>query len=107
MSTPFHENPLFLSEEQYQQIEELAGANFSLRRIAQFLDVNEKIFIQIANTKGTRVYECINRGRMAVEFSINKAMIEKASKGDTSANYQFEKNKEARQVEEIKKHFFG
>lgn len=107
MSTPFHENPLLLSEEQYTQIEELAGANFSLRRIAQFLDVNENLFIKIANTKGTRIYECINRGRMAVEFSINKAMIEKASKGDTSANFQFEKNKDARRVEEIKKHFFG
>ncbi|MBY0066809.1 MULTISPECIES: hypothetical protein [Empedobacter] len=107
MSTPFHENPLFLSEEQYEQLEKLAGAQFSLRRIAQFLDVNEDIFITLANTKGTRVYDCINRGRMAVEYSINNAMIEKAAKGDTSANFQFEKSKESRRVDEIRKHFFG
>lgn len=107
MSTPFHENPLFLSEEQYEQLEKLAGANFSLRKIAQFLDVDENIFIKIANTKGTRIYESINRGRMVVDFAINNAMIEKAAKGDTSANFQFEKNKDARKIEEIKKQFFG
>jgi len=44
---------------------------------------------------------------MAVEFSIASAMIGKAAKGDTSANFQFEQSKDARKVEDIKKHFFG
>lgn len=100
-------NPLLLSEEQFQTIEDLAACNYSPAQIATLLEVGEAVFAKMCFDPETEIYRRYQKGILQSSFEINQKLLENARKGNITAAQQFEKNREAVKIENLKQKFFG
>lgn len=100
-------NPLSLSDEQFEQIEDLAACNYSPRQIAVYLEVNKTIFKEMCEDPTSEIYRRYQKGILESTAEINLKLLENARNGNITAAQQYEKNRESVLVENLKKKYFG
>ena len=94
--------PLKFSEEEYTAIHDLAGCNYSVEKIALYLEVDKKAFLQLWFDKDSEVRRHYDRGQLLAEFNINNKQKELAEKGNITAAQIFLKEAESTKIENIR-----
>lgn len=93
---------LKFSEEEMTAVHDLAGCNYSPEKIALFLDVDKKAFLQLWSNKESEVRLAYERGKLIAEFNINNKQKELAEKGNITAAQIFLKESEKNEVNNIR-----
>jgi hypothetical protein len=96
------------SEEEMTAIHDLAANNYAPEKIALYLDVDKKGFMQLWYDKESAVRMAYNRGKLKSEFTITNKQKELAESGNITAAQIFLKQKEEMEIENIRnKILFG
>ena len=90
------------SEEEMTAVHDLAGCNYSPEKIALYLDVDKKAFLQLWSNKESEVRLAYDRGKLVAEFNINNKQKELAEKGNITAAQIFLKESEKNEVNNIR-----
>jgi hypothetical protein len=93
---------LKFSEEEMTAVHDLAGCNYSPEKIALYLDVDKKAFLQLWGNKESEVRLAYERGKLIAEFNINNKQKELAEKGNITAAQIFLKEAEKNEVNNIR-----
>lgn len=93
---------LIFSDEEYTAIHDLAGCNYSPEKIAVYLEVDKKAFMQLWFDGETEVRKHYERGKLVAEFNINNKQKELAEKGNITAAQIFLKEAERNEVNNIR-----
>lgn len=83
-------------------VHDLAGCNYSPEKIALYLDVDKKAFLQLWGNKESEVRLAYERGKLIAEFNINNKQKELAEKGNITAAQIFLKEAEKNEVNNIR-----
>jgi hypothetical protein len=94
--------PLKFSDEELVAIEELAANNYSPEKIAVYLEVDKKSFLQTWYDKNSLIRHHYNRGQLISEFEINKKQLELAKSGNITAAQVFFKAAEEIKITNIR-----
>lgn len=95
-----------LSQEEYEEIEDLAACNYSPEKIAMKLDVPKADFLKAWYNKESLVRFHYNKGQLVAEFEINQKQLNNAKTGNITAAQIYFKNSEEQKVENLKKQIF-
>ena len=93
---------LKFSEEEYTSIHDLAGCNYSPEKIALYLDVDKKAFLQLWYQKESMVRQAYERGKLVADFNISNKQKELAEAGNITAAQIFIGLREVTEVERIR-----
>ena len=93
---------LKFSEEEYTSIHDLAGCNYSPEKIAIYLDVDKKAFLQLWYQKESMVRQAYERGKLVADFNISNKQKELAEAGNITAAQIFIGLREVTEVETIR-----
>lgn len=93
---------LKFSEEQYTAIHDLAGCNYSPEKIALYLDVDKKAFLQLWYQKESMVRQSYERGKLVSDFNISNKQKELAEAGNITAAQIFIGLRKDTEVETIR-----
>lgn len=96
-------NPLKLHEEQFAEIESLAGAGYGPEKIAMYLGVAKKEFMREWFTVDSAVDYHYKRGRLLVEAEAGIKLSDNARNGNITAFQELRKLQESLAIENIKK----
>lgn len=101
-------NPLLLSDEEFQVIEDMAACNYSPKQIADYLSVDSPAkFCEYCLDGSSEISRRYQKGVLQSQFEINQKLLENAKKGNITAAQQFEKNSEAVRVRNLIDKYFG
>lgn len=92
-----------LSQEEFEQIEDLAACNYSPEQIAKYLDIPKADFMAAWYKKKHPVRHHYDRGQLVAEFEVNQKALETAKAGNLTAMQQYQKNRDAVNVENLKR----
>ena len=95
--------PLKFSDEELTSIEDLAASNYSPEKIAVYLDVHKKAFMELWYDKNSIVRYHYDRGQLVSEFEINQKQLELAKAGNITATQIFLKTAEETKINNIRK----
>jgi hypothetical protein len=93
---------LTFSEQEYTDIHNLAGCNYSPEKIALYLDVDKKAFWDVWCQKESEVRKAYERGKLVAEFNINNKQKELAEAGNITAAQIFLKEAERTETNTIR-----
>lgn len=93
---------LKFSEEEMTAVHDLAGCNYSPEKIALYLDVEKKAFLQLWSNKESEVRLAYERGKLVAEFNINNKQKELAEKGNITAAQIFLKESKENEINTIR-----
>lgn len=95
------------TDEQIKDIEDLSAINYSVRKIAMYLDIPAgKIYMEYNNPESEFRYH-YDRGKLVAQALIDKANLESAKKGNISAIQQYRKKYNENKLQEAKERIFG
>ena len=92
-----------LSQEEFEQIEDLAACNYSPEQIAKYLDIQKADFMAAWYNHNHPVRIHYDRGQLVAEFQINQKALETAKAGNLTAMQIYQKNRETVKLENLKK----
>ncbi|MHA3788323.1 hypothetical protein ACX0HA_08955 [Flavobacterium hauense] len=95
--------PLILSDEQLEAVENLAAVNYSPEKIALYLDVDKKAFLEHYYDHLSVIRQAYDKGQLEAEFLINQKQLELAKSGNITAAQIFLKESEKNKVQNILK----
>jgi hypothetical protein len=95
-------NPLLLSDEEYADIHNLAGCNYSPEKIALFLSVDTATFLEHWKNPNSPIRITYNRGVLEAEFKVNLKQKELAESGNITAAQIFLKESEKIKLENLR-----
>lgn len=90
------------SDEELTAIHDLAGCNYSPEKIALYLDVDKKAFLQTWYNKESLVRQSYDRGKLLTDFNISNKQKELAEAGNITAAQIFIGLREATEIEQIR-----
>ena len=93
---------LKFSEDEYTAIHDLAGCNYSPEKIALYLDVDKKEFLQLWYQKESLVRQAYERGKLVADFNISNKQKELAEAGNITAAQIFIGLRKDTEVETIR-----
>lgn len=93
---------LKFSEEELTSVHDLAGCNYSPEKIALYLDVDKKAFLQLWYQKESEVRQAYERGKLVADFNISNKQKELAEKGNITAAQIFIGLRKDTEVETIR-----
>ena len=93
---------LKFSEDEYTAIHDLAGCNYSPEKIALYLDVDKKAFLQLWYQKESLVRQAYERGKLVADFNISNKQKELAEAGNITAAQIFIGLRKDTEVETIR-----
>ena len=83
-------------------VHDLAGCNYSPEKIALYLDVDKKAFLQLWSNSESEVRLAYERGKLVSEFNINNKQKELAEKGNITAAQIFLKESKENEINTIR-----
>ncbi|OJX55549.1 MAG: hypothetical protein BGO88_04865 [Flavobacterium sp. 38-13] len=92
---------LKFSDEEYESIEKLAACNYSPERIALYLGVEKKDFLDLWYNKSGLVRFHYDKGRLEAEADINIKQLELAKSGNITAAQTYFKESENIRIKNI------
>ena len=96
------QNSLKLTEEEFETIEQLAGANYTPDKIALYISQEKKSFLKELYNPDSEVRICYNRGLLRTEFNVINKQRELAESGNITAAQIFLKESEKVKIENIR-----
>jgi hypothetical protein len=90
-------------DEQYVEIEKLASCSYSPEKIAMYLDVPPKEFLQEWNDKKSKIRYHYDRGILLVQAKSEMKLVDSAEKGNITAYQQLIKQQFYQKIENKKK----
>ena len=93
---------LKFSEEEMTSIHDLAANNYAPEKIALYLDVDKKAFLQLWYDKESAVRLAYERGKLVSEFTITNKQKELAEKGNITAAQIFLKESKENEINNIR-----
>ena len=93
---------LKFSEQEYTHIHNLAGCNYSPEKIALYLDVDKKAFLELWYQKESLVRQAYERGKLVSDFNISNKQKELAEAGNITAAQIFIGLRKDTEVETIR-----
>jgi hypothetical protein len=93
---------LKFSEQEYTHIHNLAGCNYSPEKIALYLDMDKKAFLELWYQKGSLVRQAYERGKLVSDFNISNKQKELAEAGNITAAQIFIGLRKDTEVETIR-----
>lgn len=96
---------MILSDDEYTQIENLAGAGYGPERIAMYLDVPRKDFMKEWKNPNSQVRYYYDRGVLIVDANAGMKLAENAMSGNITAHQQLEKVRRGQRLAELKKQY--
>lgn len=96
------DNPLLLSDEEYADIENLAGCNYTPQKIALFLSIDKDEFLTHWNNPNSPIRVTYNRGLLVAEYKINLKQKELAESGNITAAQIFLKESDRIKLENLR-----
>jgi len=95
--------PIKLSQEEYENIEDLAACNYTPTQVAMCLDVDPVEFQRQLNDDTSLIYHHFNRGILLSNFEINQKLLDNAKSGNITAVEIFQKRQESVNLHNIKR----
>lgn len=96
------------NEDILEQIEKLSGINYSPEKIALYLGVDKALFVKQWFDRESDVRHVYDRGQLEAEANVIIKQKELAESGNITATQIFLKEKENRDIENIRNHIlFG
>ena len=92
-----------LSDEELEQVEQLAGIGYSAEQIAMYLDVPKKDFMQDFYDLESLIYYHYQRGLLMTDASAGMILAANAIAGNITAHQQLEKIRRRQLVDREKK----
>lgn len=93
---------LKFSEAEYTDIHNLAGCNYLPEKIALYLDVDKKAFLELWYQKESLVRQAYERGKLVADFNISNKQKELAEAGNITAAQIFIGLRKDTEVENIR-----
>ena len=90
------------SDDELISIEDLAGCNYSPEKIALYLEIEKKLFLQFWYKKDSEVRKAYDRGQLVAEYKVNSKQKELAESGNITAAQIFLKESENTKIENIR-----
>lgn len=90
------------SEEELTDVHNLAGCNYSPEKIALYLDVDKKAFLELWYQKESLVRQAYERGKLVADFNISNKQKELAEAGNITAAQIFIGLRKDTEVETIR-----
>lgn len=103
MSLELNGSPIKLTEDQLQEVEQLSGANHSVKDLALYFLLDEKQFEEAFNAENSIIKKHYDRGRLMVNAAINMKLFDSAKDGNITANQQLQKAAAYNKLENAKK----
>lgn len=94
--------PQKFSDEELEHVEKLAALNYSPEKIALYLDVEKKTFLQLWYDKNSLVREHYDRGQLQSEYEINLKQLDLAKSGNITATQIVQKTAEETRINNIR-----
>lgn len=95
------------SQEEYEEIEKLAGCNYTPAQIALFLDVDQAEFLRMFNVPDSMVRHHYKKGLLEPEYLISQKLQENAKTGNITAVETFEKRQLKVNLATLKQNIFN
>lgn len=92
-----------LSDEELEQVEQLAGVGYSAEQIAMYLDVPKKDFLLDFYDLTSLIYYHYQRGLLLTDANAGMALAKNAEAGNITAHQQLEKIRRKQLVERERK----
>ncbi len=92
-----------LSQEEFEQIEDLAACNYSPEQIARYLEIPRADFMAAWYKPKHLVRIHYNKGQLVADAEINMKALETAKAGNLTAMQIYQKNREMVTLENLKK----
>ena len=93
---------MILSDDEIQTIEDLAAVNYSPEKIALYLQVDKRAFLEVWYDHDSEVRMAYDKGQLQSEFLINQKQLELAKSGNITAAQIFLKEAERIKIENIR-----
>lgn len=93
---------LKFSEEEFTAIHDLAANNYPPEKVALYLDVDKKAFLQLWYDKESTVRQAYDRGQLIAEFNVNNKQKTLAESGNVTAAQIFLKEAEKNEINNIR-----
>jgi hypothetical protein len=90
------------TDEQIQEIEKLAGINYTIKQIAMYLDIKPGALQREFENRESEFRYHYDRGRLISQAKIDQALLDSATKSNLTAINQFEKIRNARHFENLR-----
>jgi hypothetical protein len=94
---------IVLTVEELEQLEKLAGANYSIEDLAVFFNRDKKLFTEAFNAPDSELKFHYNRGQLIVQAEINIKLYDSAKEGNITASQQLQKAAAHNKLENAKK----
>ncbi len=91
-----------LSQEEFEQIEDLAACNYSPAQIAKYLEIPRADFMAAWMKPKHLVRIHYNKGQLVADAEINMKALETAKAGNLTAMQIYQKNRETVKLENLK-----
>jgi hypothetical protein len=98
---------IILSEEEYNQIKNLAALGFDVTKISRVLEKDLRLFKRDWKTKGTPIYEAYHTGCLEAQAEIDGEIQKSAAKGTIPAIQLYKKLQEDQMLENMKEEIFN
>lgn len=91
-----------LSQEEFEQIEDLAACNYTPQQIAKYLDIAKADFMAAYHNPKHYVRIHYDKGQLTADAEINMKALETAKAGNQTAMQIYYKNRDAVKLENLK-----
>lgn len=95
-------NPLKLSDEEFETIENLAACNYTPFHIAMYLDIEKRAFLSEYSNPESKVRHHYNKGVLQASFEKDNEILKNAKAGNITAYQESNKAAEKRAFENHK-----
>ena len=96
-----------LTVEECQQVEELAGINYTVKQIAMYFDIKPNLLQKEFDNLESKFRFHYERGRLISRAKIEKKTMKNAEEGNTTAAQIYTKNIIASRLNNLKHELFG
>ncbi len=98
---------LALIPEQLQEVEQLAGLNYSIRQIALYLDVDPNELADQFADKLSQFHYHYQRGALVAQAKVDMETLTAAKNGNITAQQRYDKRRKETAYQLLKEQLFG
>lgn len=96
-----------LSDQEYEQIEDLAACNYTVEKIAMYLSQDPVEFVREYNKPESLIRYHFEKGILTANFEIDSALLKNAKTGNITAVDTFQKRQESVLLHNLKRKFLN
>ncbi len=106
-STNLERKQISLSENEYTEVENMAGLNYTVKQMAMYLDVSPTGLQKEFDNPDSELRYRYDRGKLIAQTAIESANQKNAKEGNTTAIQIQVKNKAASEMKQLIYELFG